>query len=1290
MVIALGSVMTTQAVTTLSKFHIDILDLAYEDGGLHVGVHDHTHDVEYEANTVILAVTNRAQTTIPTSPAFGFLGVAGNTTWIIPPVQDPEILFGGIASEEIEPGIFVDNTVRASLVSVSGPGNLAMYSVDGFGVPHAKFNSADGIDSSDYADVPAGGHTDFSWAFSAPGTYHVSFRATGTLDDGTNTFVDSGPVAYTFVVAAPDVTKPVVSIISPLAGSTNNPATTPLIGVVTDAVRVTKVFVSLNNAGYGEVLLASNTTVVNWSTNLTLTPGTNTVAVKAFDKAGNQSLVMNRTFFYPVIETITISTNGFGGVVATASLLGTPTNGASILVGRGYRITAVPPSGQVFTGWTGSVTSSSPALNFLMAPGMVLTANFLPKALNAIHADIGLAYENGAWNLHVHDHTHDFEFTPATATYVVDAPAQTTVTSSSPAFTNILGATGSTVWILPQVQDPELLFLGVAAEEVPEGLFVDDTMRLSLVSVSGPGKFAMYSVDGFGTPTARFNTRDGIDTNDFVTVPAGGHTDYNFAFSAPGFYTVSLRAAATLNGGTNTVVDSGPVAYRFQVIARTTFSKFHIDVLDLAFEDNGLHVGVHDHTHDVEYEANRVILAVTNRAQTTIPTSPAFSFLGTAGSATWIVPQVQDGEILFGGIASEEIAPGIFVDDTVRASLVSVSGPGNLAMYSVDGFGAPHVKFNSADGIDANDYADVPAEGHTDFNWAFSAPGTYYASFRATGTLNDGTNTFVDSGPVAYTFVVAAADITKPTIVITTPLDNSTNNPWATTLSGVAKDNVRVTKVMVSLNNSAFESIGLSSNATLVNWSTILNLEPGTNTVTVKSIDKAGNESLLVKRMFFLQVNELLTITTNGMGSVAGKTNLVLGTPVDGASLLVGRPYQVTAIPGPNQVFSNWTGSVSSSNAMLPFIMQSNMVLTANFIPNPFIPAAGTYNGLFYQTNETIGITHQSAGFFSILLATNFNFSGKVVLNGDTVSLSGKFNLDGTFTKTFSRAIFGKSTLTITLALNFADGADQVTGTIAADDWNAELKANRTTFGPFNNATAYAGTYTMLIPGFTNSVEGPTGYGYGSVTVNTNGLITMVGTAADGQPLNQSIAVSKDGEWPFYQQLYNGKDVVGVKTNVNYKGSMLGWLTFTNLATTNLSPTGPVSWIKTGLSNSLYASGFSNQIDVIGSVYHAPLVGTRALAITNGTSILTNGDLSIALTRNLMWATNNLITVTPTNQLVKLAITLKTGLLTGTFRHPDNTNKVTSIFGAVLQEQNFGGGLFLGTNEGGLFLLQGN
>lgn len=200
------------------------------------------------------------------------------------------------------------------------------------------------------------------------------------------------------------------------------------------------------------------------------------------------------------------------------------------------------------------------------------------------HADIGVAYEGGLWNLHIHNETDGIEYSPPSgpggAILEVGSAAAGTV-PANPQF-SFLGPSGSPVWILPNTQNPSLLFLGFGAEELQAGLFVGDSVTMSLSSISGPGEFAVFDFDFFGNPLVLMNTRDGITAGDSVSLVAGAHNDMNWAFSAPGLYTVNFEASGTLVDG-NVFTSSGPVAYTFQVVPEpSTFALAGLGALALA------------------------------------------------------------------------------------------------------------------------------------------------------------------------------------------------------------------------------------------------------------------------------------------------------------------------------------------------------------------------------------------------------------------------------------------------------------------------------------------------------------------------------------------------------------------------------------------------------------------------------------------------------------------------------------------------------------------------------------
>lgn len=211
-----------------------------------------------------------------------------------------------------------------------------------------------------------------------------------------------------------------------------------------------------------------------------------------------------------------------------------------------------------------------------MKPRAILTTTGLLSAVLSLHAqtvlqnehaDIGIAFEDGLWNLHIHDETHDIEYSPPSgplgAILQVNAGAQTTV-SANPLF-SFLGTAGNPIWILPNTQDPSLLFLGFGAEEIQPGMFVGDTLNMRLHSVSGPGDFTVFDYDTFGNPFVIMNTRDGLSAADNFIAVLGAHSDVNWAFSQPGTYTVNFEASGTLADG-DLFTSSGSVAYTFEVV----------------------------------------------------------------------------------------------------------------------------------------------------------------------------------------------------------------------------------------------------------------------------------------------------------------------------------------------------------------------------------------------------------------------------------------------------------------------------------------------------------------------------------------------------------------------------------------------------------------------------------------------------------------------------------------------------------------------------------------------------
>jgi surface-anchored protein len=177
----------------ISQGHVDVIGVAYEDGELNLHIHDESVDpgVEREPHEVRFQVKSEAETTVPVDPAYRFLGDAGDPVWILPQVQDPDLVWPGFGTEEIESGVFQNDSVKVTFALVAGPGDVTIYTEDAFGLPgDVLVDSGDGL--PDTVILPAGDHLHANWAFDEPGHYWLVVAATGKLAAGGQTVADAG------------------------------------------------------------------------------------------------------------------------------------------------------------------------------------------------------------------------------------------------------------------------------------------------------------------------------------------------------------------------------------------------------------------------------------------------------------------------------------------------------------------------------------------------------------------------------------------------------------------------------------------------------------------------------------------------------------------------------------------------------------------------------------------------------------------------------------------------------------------------------------------------------------------------------------------------------------------------------------------------------------------------------------------------------------------------------------------------------------------------------------------
>jgi sugar lactone lactonase YvrE len=274
--------------------------------------------------------------------------------------------------------------------------------------------------------------------------------------------------------------------------------------------------------------------------------------------------------------------------------------------------------------------------------------------------------------------------------------------------------------------------------------------------------------------------------------------------------------------------------------------------------------------------------------------------------------------------------------------------------------------------------------------------------------------------------------------------------------------------------------------------------------------------------------------------SVTPKNGLILlangsGTISHGswpATLVNGKEYTVTAVPASGYVFAAWVGGTTGSgeelvsySAQYTFTMQAGKVLEANFVPSPFLSAAGVYNGLFVNTNGVVD--KESAGMLhSLTVSKSGTYSGTILLNGASHSITGSF--DPTSGQAGAQVLkVSGGTVTVAMTLNLSGPPIQVNGTVSGSAWQSSL------FGELATNSQSSQSYTMLV----NS--SPAGDGYASIS-SAKGVAKITGSLADGTAFSQSVPVSQSGDVPIY-------------ANLGSKGLLQGWINLNNSSAADLS-----------------------------------------------------------------------------------------------------------------------------------------
>ncbi|GAA3212960.1 choice-of-anchor M domain-containing protein [Actinocorallia longicatena] len=363
-----------------------------------------------------------------------------------------------------------------------------------------------------------------------------------------------------------------------------------------------------------------------------------------------------------------------------------------------FTVTDIPASG---TGGT---------LNRLLSsdPSMDQTKFTTYKAAPAEHKDVNWAFTKEG----VYQATFDVSATlknatttpvelkadPVKVTFVVGAPATTTALTATPIATATEPKAGDEVTLVATVTPNTAT--GYAE-------FFDGTASLGNAElVNGIATFKTKALTaGTKSLTAKYSPKY---TDDYT---ASTSTALSYAVKAGG--TTSPTPTPTTTSPTTT---SSPVTC-------TVISDGHYDYA-AKIEGTALHSKIKDAAGNLK-EPGSVAVRVTP----TISIPSGQSFLGSAGTTVWQLPQTQSTGTPFLGWSTEGITK------PVTWTVDKVTGPGKLVVFTT-GTGTsttPAVVFNGRGSTT------LPAGTHAHGTWAFTKEGVYRVKFTQKSTLENGT-----------------------------------------------------------------------------------------------------------------------------------------------------------------------------------------------------------------------------------------------------------------------------------------------------------------------------------------------------------------------------------------------------------------------------------------------------------------------------------------------------------------------------------------------------------------------
>jgi putative ABC transporter-associated repeat protein len=175
------------------------------------------------------------------------------------------------------------------------------------------------------------------------------------------------------------------------------------------------------------------------------------------------------------------------------------------------------------------------------------------------HVDIGPRFVDGEWALMVHDDSVD----PSVWRHLDETVFQVSDKAvlkvpEDPAY-SFIGTPGTSVYVVPQVQNPDVAWVGWNTQDPEVMATIDAGVTLTLTGVEGPGELFVYLQAGnFGDADVLWDSTK--DKRQDIWVDVNTHTHANWVFTQPGVYLVQTEVTADLIDG-RTVTDTAVLRF---------------------------------------------------------------------------------------------------------------------------------------------------------------------------------------------------------------------------------------------------------------------------------------------------------------------------------------------------------------------------------------------------------------------------------------------------------------------------------------------------------------------------------------------------------------------------------------------------------------------------------------------------------------------------------------------------------------------------------------------------------